>query len=83
MISVEQQKEEIKMTKDQIAESFLEGLQEQGLSIRGAAARAGYNHPQVLRITNSQNYTINTLLRALSAANMQAVIVPRVVHEEE
>lgn len=64
----------IEETKQEISDILRENLREQGLSIRKLAHSIGMQHPQVLRITSGENYTINNLIKILDAAGLQVVI---------
>lgn len=70
--------EEVKVTidetKQEISDALREALKEQGLSIRKFAIELGMQHPQVLRITGKENYTINNLIKILDAAGLKITV---------
>lgn len=61
-------------TKEEIATIFRATLEEQNLSIRKLAHSIGMQHPQVMRVTSKQNYTISKLVKILDAAGLRLVI---------
>lgn len=61
-------------TKQEISDALRESLKEQGISIRKFAIELGMQHPQVLRITGKENYTINNLIKILDAAGLKITV---------
>lgn len=75
MSTTQQETEQfIEDTKVEISESLRGALKEQDLSIRKLAHSIGMQHPQVLRITSGENYTINNLIKILDAAGLRLVV---------
>jgi predicted XRE-type DNA-binding protein len=64
----------ISKPKLQITETIKKELDGQNISIRGLAKKIGVQHPQVLRITGCQNYTIDNLLKILDGLDLEIVI---------
>ncbi|WCS68386.1 hypothetical protein Goe21_02770 [Bacillus phage vB_BsuM-Goe21] len=49
-------------------------LQKRKISIRQLAENIGLKHPQIVRITNADNYNINTLLKILDGLDLEVTI---------
>lgn len=64
----------IEDTKVEISETLKDALKEKNLSIRKLAQSIGMQHPQILRVTSGENYTINNLLKILDAAGLRLEI---------
>lgn len=64
----------IEQTKQEISEALKEALVQEGISIRKLAHNVGMQHPQVLRITGGDNYTINNLVKILDGAGLRLKI---------
>lgn len=64
----------IDQPKQHIAQALKQKLVKENLSVRKLAEQVGMKHPQVLRITGGENYTINNLLKVLHEAGLELVI---------
>ena len=64
----------VSKTKLKITKNIKKELEGQNISIRGLAKKIGVHHPQVLRVTSCQNYTIDNLLKILDGLNLEIVI---------
>lgn len=63
--------------KTSISEVIKNAMQEQNVSIRGLSARVGMKHPQIVRITKCENYTIDTLVKVLDGLNLEVIVQPK------
>lgn len=64
----------IDQPKQEIAQALKQKLVKDELSVRKLAERVGMKHPQILRITGGDNYTINNLLKVLHEAGLELVV---------
>lgn len=60
--------------KEVISQAITKARIEQGLSVRQLADKAGMKHPQVVRVTNCENYTRDTLFAILDALDLTAEV---------
>jgi len=60
--------------KNNIAEAIKRGLEKEDISIRKLAESLSMQHPQIIRITKSQNYNIDTLLKILDRLNLELIV---------
>lgn len=61
-------------TKQQISDALKESLKSDNISIRKFAHELGMQHPQILRITGKENYTINNVIKILDAAGLKLTV---------
>lgn len=64
----------VSVPKLEISKAISERLKEENLSVRKLAEDIGVHHPQIVRVTSVQNYTIDTLLRVLNRLDLEIVI---------
>lgn len=69
--------EEIENVKIEISNVLRQTLKQNKLSIRRLAMNLGMQHPQVLRITSCENYTINNLIKILDEAGLKIEVVKK------
>lgn len=61
-------------SKTEIANVITKQRNEKALSIRNLAKKADMKHPQIMRLTNGQNVTVDTLLNVLEQLDLEIVI---------
>lgn len=61
--------------KEEISNALKDSLKENGISIRKLASSLEMQHPQVLRVTSGENYTINNMVKILDAVGLKIEIV--------
>jgi HTH-type transcriptional regulator / antitoxin HipB len=64
----------LSIPKLNITEKIKEGLDNKKLSVRKLAENIGLKHPQIIRVTSSKNYNIDTLLRILDGLDLEIEI---------
>lgn len=64
----------VSVPKLKISKAIADRLKEENLSVRKLAEDIGVHHPQIVRVTSGQNYTIDTLLRVLDRLDLEIVI---------
>lgn len=64
----------ISVPKLEITRSIKNAVGKQNITVRKLAEKAGMKHPQIVRVTSCENYTIDTLLKVLDALNLSIEI---------
>jgi len=64
----------LSLPKMQITRCIKESLEAKQLTVRKLAEYVGMKHPQIVRVTSGENYTIETLLKILDALDLEIVI---------
>ncbi|MGZ3123676.1 helix-turn-helix domain-containing protein (plasmid) [Bacillus subtilis] len=65
------------ITKINIATEIKKCIYENHLSVRKLGEQIGLKHPQIIRVTNANNYNIDTLLKILDGLNLEVIIKKR------
>jgi predicted XRE-type DNA-binding protein len=60
-----------------ITKAIKDQLTNKELSVRGLAKEIGMKHPQIVRVTNCENYNIDTLLKILNSLDLEIVVRPK------
>ena len=68
----------ISVPKLEITKSIKEAIAKKNTNIRKLAEKAGMQHPQIVRVTSCENYTIDTLLKILDALDLTIAIKEKV-----
>lgn len=63
--------------KGNISAAIKESLKENNVSVRSLAKSVDMKHPQILRITKGENYTIDTLSKVLIGLDLELIIRPK------
>lgn len=74
LLEVPEEYKYIVKPKLEIAKIVKERLVENDQSLRGLAKEIGMNHPQIIRITSGENYTVDTLLKVLNGLGLELEI---------
>lgn len=69
--------EQQEQMKANISAVIKETLKEKDVSIRSLAKNVDMKHPQILRITKGDNYTMDTLARVLVGLDLEIVVRPK------
>lgn len=64
----------ISIPKLAISKAIKHQMVKKNMSIRSLAKNVGMQHPQVVRVTSGENYTIESLLKILTALDLEIVI---------
>ncbi|MFD1884979.1 XRE family transcriptional regulator [Paenibacillus wenxiniae] len=64
----------ISQPKLEIIDSIKKEINKKGLTVRKLGNIIGMKHPQIVRVTNGENYNIETLLKILNALDLEIVI---------
>lgn len=73
-LEVPENYDRIHLPKVKIAMKVAKARVDKGMTIRQLSEKIGIKHPQLSRITSSENYTIDTLLKILDALDLELVV---------
>jgi len=62
------------MNKIAISKAIKSEMKNKNVSIRGLAEKIGMKHPQIIRVTNGENYNIDTLFKILDGLDLEIEI---------
>lgn len=64
----------ISVPKSLISKEIKKGLEKKNLSLRKLGDEIGLKHPQIVRVTQANNYNIDTLLKILNGLDLEIEI---------
>lgn len=64
----------MKEAKSIISKAIKSEIKNKNLSVRKLAESIEMKHPQVVRVTNGENYNIDTLLKILDGLGLEIII---------
>lgn len=64
----------ISVPKSLISKEIKKGLEKKDLSLRKLGDEIGLKHPQIVRVTQANNYNIDTLLKILNGLDLEIEI---------
>jgi HTH-type transcriptional regulator / antitoxin HipB len=77
VIDVPKEYYSISIPKLEITQQIKNALDEQNLSIRKLGKEIGMKHNQIIRVTSSQSYHIDTLLKIIDGLGLELVVRPK------
>lgn len=57
-----------------ISNSIKEQIKKRHISVRDLAVKVNLKHPQIIRVTNGENYNIDTLTKILDGLDLELVV---------